>query len=97
MTVSAPEHITPVALYQMDDAAIETLLEGIRDRRLSSVRMYEAAQKAAAEAKDEKARLDLMKQCEMCSKNIERVDKAIDALETRVNKMRALRMELGLD
>lgn len=95
--VTVPEHITPQAIYQMTDAQHEKLLEGIRTRRLSAVRQYEAAQKAAAEAKDEKARLSLFKQCEMCESNIIRVDKAIDALETRVNKIRALRLELGLD
>lgn len=92
-----PEHITPQAIYQMTAEAHDKLLEQIRERRLSSVRQYEAAQKAAAEAADEKARLTLFKQCEMCEANILRVDKALDALETRVNKIRALRLELNLD
>lgn len=92
-----PEHITPRAIYQMDNDALDMLLDTVRERRLSSVRQYEAAQNAAKEAADEKARLDLFKQCEMCANNIVRVDKALDALETRVNKIRALRLELGLD
>lgn len=92
-----PEHITPRALYQMSFDEMEKLLEGIRKRRLSAVRQHEEAVRIAKEATDEKARISLYKQCEMCEKNIERVDKALDALETRVNKMRALRLELGLD
>lgn len=95
--VTLPEHITPQSIYQMNDEQLEKLLDDIRDRRLSSVRLYEEAQRAAQEAAEEKARLALFKQCEMCEKNIIRVDKALEALETRVNKMRALRLELGLD
>jgi hypothetical protein len=97
MSSVVPTSITPIAMYQMSSEEIETLLDGIRERRLSSVRAYEAAVKASAEAADEKSRMDLMKQCEMLVKNIERVDKAIDALETRVTKVRVLRMDLGLD
>lgn len=97
MNDTVPEHITPRALYDMTAEQQEKLLEGIRERRLSSVRQYEEAQKAAQEAADDKARLALFKQCEMCEKNFIRVDKALTALEERVNKMRALRLELGLD
>lgn len=97
MNDSIPEHITPISLYQMSPDAIETLMEGIRKRRLSAARQYEAALVAAKEASDERARLSLMKQCEMACNNIARVDKAIEALEDRVNKIRALRLELGLD
>lgn len=91
------EAITPRALYNMTTEEMDALLDNIRNRRLSSVRQYEAAQKAAQEAADEKARLALFKQAEMCANNIVRVDKALEALETRVNKIRALRLELGLD
>lgn len=92
-----PEHITPAALYKMTGDEVDALVERLRTRRLDSVRQFEASQKAAQEAADEKARLQLMKQCEMCANNLNRVDKALDALETRVTKIRALRLELGLD
>jgi flagellar hook-associated protein FlgK len=95
--VTPPEHITPAALYQMNAEQLDKLLEDIRERRLSSVRMYEEAKRAAKEASDEKARNDLMKQAEMCANNLARVDKALASLDTRINKMRVLRMELGLD
>lgn len=96
-TPDIPEHITPQAIYQMTDEQHEAMLDGLRNRRLNAVRVYEQAQKEAQELADDRARADLMKQCEMCENNISRVDKAIDALETRVNKIRALRMQLGLD
>lgn len=92
-----PEHISPRAIYNMTGDELDTLLDGIRERRLSSVRQYEAAQKAAKEAADEKARNALLKQCDMCHNTIVRVDKALASLEERVNKIRALRLELGLD
>lgn len=96
-TLPIPEHITPEAMYQMAPGDVEKMLEGIRKRRLSAVRQYEAALVAAKEASDEKARVSLMKQCDMLYNNLERVDKAISTLEDRVNKVRALRLELGLD
>lgn len=92
-----PEHITPRAIYDMTSDEHEKMLDALRERRLKSVRMYEQAQQAAQEAADDKARAQLWKQCEMCEGNITRVDKALDALETRINKMRALRLQLGLD
>lgn len=92
-----PEHITPQAIYQMTVEQQEKLLEGLRDRRLSALRQYEEAKRLAAEAEEEKARVTLFKQCEMCEKNITRVIKALDALDERINKMRALRLQLGLD
>ena len=92
-----PEHIKPAAIYQMNTDQLDELLKVIRERRLQPVKAHEAAMQAAKEASDDKARLSLLKQCEMASSNIVRVDKAIDALETRINKIRALRLELGLD
>lgn len=97
MSNDIPDIITPHSIYQMTAEQHEALLDKIRSRRLSSVRQYEEAMKAAQEAADEKARIALFKQCTMCESNIIRADKALDALETRVNKIRALRLELGLD
>jgi hypothetical protein len=94
---TAPEHITPHSIYKMPAEQLDEMLDRLRTRRLSAVSEFEAAQKAAQEDADEKARLALFKQAEMCEKNIIRVDKALEALETRVMKMRALRLELGLD
>lgn len=94
---TVPEHIKPATILDMTSDELDKLIEDIRKRRLKPVRLHEAAMQAAQDAADEKARLSLLKQCEMCASNIVRVDKAIDALETRVNKIRALRLELGLD
>ena len=97
MTTPVPEHITPKAIYDMSSDELDAMLEAMRERRLTSVRIYEAAVKEAQELADEKARAELQKQCDMCASNIERCQKADDALLTRVNKIRALRLQLGLD
>lgn len=94
---STPEHITPAALYDMSGDDIDAMLERIRERRLSAVRQYEEAMAAAKQASDAKARTSLLKQCDMLAKKITSVNKAIDIMDDRVNKIRALRLELGLD
>lgn len=91
-----PEHINPRDISAMDDAALDAMLDEIRARRLKSLAVYEAAKAAAQQTKDHKAGVMLLTQCELCEANIARVDKALDALETRVNKIRALRLQLGV-
>lgn len=92
-----PEHITPRAIYQMNSDALEALLEGIRKRRLNAAKQHEAAMEAAKAVADDKARMQLLKQAEMLSNNLVRVEKALEAAEERVNKIRALRLELGIE
>ena len=92
-----PEHITPKAMYDMKGDDIDLLVGYLQERRLVSVRHYEEALAAAKAARDEVARDKLLKQCDMCAGNVARVVKALDALEAHVNKIRALRLELGLD
>lgn len=94
---SIPEHIQPTCIADMSTEQIDKLLESIRERRLRAAKHYEEAQAAKALVAEEKARASLEKQLEMCEGNLSRVDKALDALETRVNKIRALRLEIGID
>ena len=96
-TQTAPEHIDPTNITLMTSDALDLHLEALRERRLASVRHYEAAQIALKQQTDDKLRDTLAKQVEMCQGNIIRADKAIAALENRVGKLRALRMELGID
>lgn len=96
-TVTIPEHITPRAMYDMPSAEFDALLEAIRERRLHAVRVHEQAMALAKEQADAKAKEALWKQCEMLANNMERVQKALDAMDERVNKIRALRLELGID
>lgn len=94
---SVPEHITPASLHSIPTAEIEPLLIVIRERRLKAVRVYEKAVADKKKLTDDQAREKLDKQIDMLAKNIKRVDKAIDACEKRVNKVRVLRLQLGLE
>lgn len=92
-----PEHITPQSIFDMSTDALDALLEGIRERRLSAARQHAEAVAAAKAVADDKARLQLLKQCEMLSNALMRLETQIENIETRVNKVRALRLELGID
>ena len=95
-TTEVPDFITPVDVSAFDEAQLETLLEDIRERRLRAVRVYEQALADAKTLADDRARISLKKQIEMLRANLERVDKALAALDDRVQKVRALRLSLGL-
>lgn len=92
-----PEHILPKNISDMTAEDHDKFLEQLRERRLKSVRVYEEAQAAAKMAADEKARVALEKQCTMAQSAADKIDTAITKLEARVQKIRVLRLELGLD
>ena len=88
---------TPIALAnitQMSSEEHEALIERIRERRLAPVRVYEELTllKAAAKRKGIEEILD--KQLAMFKKELERADKAIDKLDTRVRKLRVIKLDL---
>jgi len=88
---------TPIALIdisKMDDATIEAMLHNIRERRLKPVRVYEEMSLLQAAARRENLDKTLAKQLGMFEKEIARVDAAIDKLEKRSIKLRALRLEI---
>lgn len=93
----APDFIDPANLDAYDDDEAEAMIEAIRARRLHALHVYEQSQREAAERKHVVGVETLAKQCEMLGKEIERVTKALDALEKRVNKIRAIRLQLGME
>ena len=93
----APDFIDPANLDAYDDDEAEAMIEAIRARRLHALHVYEQSQREAAEMKHEKDAAALTEQCRMLSKDIERTGKALDALEKRVNRIRALRLQLGME
>ena len=86
------DFIDPANLDEYNDDEAEAMIEGIRARRLHALHVYEMSQREAAEHKHVKDTTTLTKHCEMMAKEIERVTRALDALEKRVNKVRALRL-----
>jgi hypothetical protein len=92
-----PEHIEPRSLTDFNSDELEALLTRVRAARLRGAQIHAEAMAAAKMARDDKAREQLETQCGMLQAGIERVDKAVEAMDARINKIRALRLELGLD
>jgi len=84
-------------MMTMSSDDIDAMIDAVRERRLKAVRIYEQALVDAKAASDDRARLQLVKQAEMLANNVDRLDKAINAAEARAHKIRALRLELGLE
>jgi hypothetical protein len=95
--MAVPEHITPQSIFDMTTDALDAMLDSIRERRLSAARQHAEAVAAAKAVADDKARMQLLKQCEMLSNALNRMETQIENVEARVNKVRALRLELGID
>lgn len=79
---------------EMSDDEADAMIQRIRDRRARTVVAYEEALKAKAEIQEERARADLAHQLQMFEKELARVDRAIDKIEQRALKIRALRLEI---
>ena len=92
-----PDFIQPRALHELTSDELEKLMTDVRERRLYGAMVHAQAMAAAKEASDQRAREALEKQCGMLEAALDRVDKAVDAMEARINKIRALRLELGLE
>ena len=86
---------TPIALADLEQMTVEErelLLEGIRDRRLKPVKIYEELSLMQNEARKEK--LEQQWEKAMFEKDLARVDKAILTLEARSRKLRTLELEI---
>ena len=79
---------------QMTDEEIDARLVGIRERRLAPVKAYEELTLMKAAARRENLEEQLNKQLAMFEKELERADKAIDKIEQRSTKLRAIRLEI---
>ena len=88
---------TPIALANLSQMTVierEVFLDGIRERRLKPVKIYEELSLMQSEAKKEKMEDQWKKALEMFEKDLTRVDKAIETLEARSRKLRALELEI---
>ena len=88
---------TPIALASLKAMTVEErelLLDGIRERRLKPVKIYEELSLMQSEARKEKLEEQWEKSLEMFQRDLIRVDKSIETLEARARKLRALEMEI---
>jgi hypothetical protein len=72
----------------------EMLVVAIQKRRLQPVRAYEELSLMKAEARKEQLEEQWSKALEMFVKDLERADRALDKLEMRHNKLRAMELEI---
>ena len=92
-----PDFITPPDIGKMSDAQLEQVLGLVRLRRMQSQMIYERTQTEKARVTEDKAKQQLEKKSEQVFNELEKVFKNLDKLEIRVNEMRALRVQAGLD
>ena len=72
----------------------EALIVNIRERRMNPVKVYEELSLMQAEARKEQLEDQWTKALEMFSKELERADKALDKLQQRSVKLRAIELEI---
>jgi len=88
---------TPIALAdltQMSEDERELLVNRIRERRLAPVRAYEELSLMQTEARKEQLEKQWAKQLEIFQKDLARADKAMETLEKRGTKLRAINLEI---
>jgi|TARA_R110000751_G_scaffold37010_8_gene89961 hypothetical protein len=88
---------SPIALADLKKMTVEErelLLDGIRERRLKPVKIYEELSLMQEQAKQQKLEEQWEKSLEMFKKDLARADKSITNLEARSRKLRALELEI---
>tara|TARA_R100000008_G_scaffold79857_2_gene61848 strand:- start:459 stop:758 length:300 start_codon:yes stop_codon:yes gene_type:complete len=88
---------TPIKLAnisEMSDEDLDAMIHNIRERRLKPVRDYEELSALKAEAIKQNLGKQLSKQLEMFEKELGRVDRALEKIEGRAIKLRALKLEI---
>ncbi len=81
-------------ISKMTDEEIDAIIFNIRERRMRPVRVYEEMTLMQAAARRDQLETQLARQLEMFNKELGRVDRAIDKIEQRSTKLRAIKLEL---
>lgn len=88
---------TPIELTdltKMSNEDLDALITNIRERRLAPIKAYNDALLLKEQARVAGLEKQLDKALEMFDKERDRADKAIEKLEARALKIRALRLEI---
>jgi hypothetical protein len=80
---------------EIDEDTLYVLLDELRERRLRAVRVLEEAEEIKRLARSERVREMVAKHVTMFDKELLTCTKNLDKLEQRVNKIKALRLEIG--
>lgn len=97
IAVTIPDFISPPDISKMSDEQLEQLLNLIRMRRMASAMIYEKTQREKEAVSEEKAKAQLEKKAVQVFTLLEKAFDTLDKLELRVNEMRALRIQAGLE
>ena len=90
---------TPVekrSIDQLSNEELDILLEGLRARRLVSVALYQQSVAEKRKLQEQRDKEVLARQLELGAKELERVNTALDKLETRIRRIQALKLQLGI-
>jgi len=92
-----PEFINQADISKLNDEQLDQLINLIRLRRLTSTMLYERTMRDKEQLTLSKAREQLERKCVQVFKELDRSFTVLEKLELRVNEMRALRIQCGLD
>lgn len=92
---TVPEFIQPKTLLDMSDEEIDNMLEQIRIRRKQKLVILQMERQKKEEYKKAKLEIIFQKKIEQAEDALEKVDRAFEKLERRINETRALRLQLG--
>jgi hypothetical protein len=92
-----PEFISQADISRLTDDQLDQLINLIRLRRLNSTLIYERTMREKEQLSMSKAREQLEKKCGQVFKELDRALSVLEKLELRINEMRALRIQAGLD
>jgi len=87
---------TKPTIKEFSRAELESRIEQIRIRRMSLAFDYHASQQIDLEQQMDKTVRKFKEHGDMLGKELERLDRALDAVEKRVSKMSELQQEHGL-
>lgn len=91
-----PDFITRVDISRMTDPELDQFIERIRLRRMASFVIYQQTEADKQSVREERARAALEKEITMIHKQLDTLDRHFEKLETRIHKLRGLRIQAGL-
>lgn len=94
---AVPEFITASDIDAMTDDELDTMLAAIRTRRMNSYLIYKQTKDEKDQLERDKARLKIEKKCEQIIKVLNAIDDRMEKLETRINELRGLRLQAGME
>lgn len=82
-----------LTVEEVDDDTMNAIIEDKRKRRMSLVEQRNIAEKRKRTLEQQKAKQKYERQVELFDKDLKTLDRALERLENRANKIRALRLQ----